>query len=163
MGDTFEEALEKAVSAAGMDIPTSGNALLSIAEKDRADSVPLARDLALLGFSLKATPDTARYLEQQGLKVSVVARPGESMPNALDLIRDGGIDIVINTPTKGRRPETSGFKIRRAAVEHRVACITSIDTAQAVMTVMKTEALHGPVRVRSLNEYLERLKTSQAI
>ena len=64
-----------------------------------------------------------------------VARVSEAHPNILDMIASGTVDLVINTPTRGRRHDTDGFKIRRSTVEHSVACITAIDTARAMLTV----------------------------
>ena len=62
-------------------------------------------------------------------------RVSEGSPNILDMMASGSVDLVINTPTRGRKPSTDGFKIRRAAVEHSVACVTAIDTARAILTV----------------------------
>ena len=70
-----------------------------------------------------------------GTPAGWVARDAEGHPNSRDMSASGTVDLVINTPTRGRRHDTDGFKIRRAAVEHSVACVTAIDTARAMLTV----------------------------
>jgi len=100
-----------------------------------------------------ATAGTARYLAEQGLKVDTVYKIGEGHPDIVELIYSGEIDLVINTPTRGRLPARNGFRMRRAAVEFRVPCVTSLDTARALLEVIRTLSDGRPVTVRSLGEY----------
>lgn len=158
IGRTYEEALFKVVVAAGFRLPSSGRVLLSVADKDKEEVRSIARDLAEMGFELVGTSETAHYISEAGLPIADVPGPGEGLPNVIDLIRSGDVSLVINTPTKGRRPETAGFRIRRAAVDYKVPCLTSLDTARAVVSVMKARQSDGNSSICSLNEYMETLE-----
>lgn len=155
IGKTYEEALYKVVVAAGLRLPSSGRVLISVADKDKQEVGPLAHDLAQMGFELLGTHDTANFMRECGIPAVDVYNPGEGIPNVIDLIRQGEISLIVNTPTHGHRPETTGFKIRRAAVEYRVPCLTSLDTARAVISVMRAWRGGREPSVRSLNEYIE--------
>jgi carbamoyl-phosphate synthase large subunit len=157
IGRIYEEALFKVVAAAGFRLPGSGRVLLSVADKDKEEVCSIAGNLAEMGFELIGTSDTAHYVSEAGLPIADVPGPGEGLPNAIDLIRNGDVSLVINTPTKGRRPETAGFRIRRAAVEYRIPCLTSLDTAKAVISVMKARQSGSNSSICSLNEYVEAL------
>lgn len=158
IGRTYEEALFKVVVAAGFRLPSSGRVLLSVADKDKEEVRSIARDLAEMGFELVGTSETAHHISEAGLPIADVPGPGEGLPNVIDLIRSGDVSLVINTPTKGRRPETAGFRIRRAAVDYKVPCLTSLDTARAVVSVMKARQSDGNSSICSLNEYMETLE-----
>ncbi|MDH7478925.1 MAG: carbamoyl-phosphate synthase large subunit, partial [Syntrophomonadaceae bacterium] len=129
----LDTALYKALLAARMDVPRKGNLLATIADKDKEEAVPLLKEFARLGFNLLATSGTASALEAAGLPVERVKKLDEGSPNIVDLVREGKIDFVINTLTRGKTPETDGFKIRRATVEMSIPCLTSLDTAKAVL------------------------------
>ena len=88
-----------------------------------------------MDIEILATEGTYNALAEAGVPATRVNRISEAHPNILDLISGGSVDLVINTPTKGHKQNTDGFKIRRAAVEHSVVCVTAIDTAQAIVTV----------------------------
>ncbi|NLU40653.1 MAG: carbamoyl-phosphate synthase large subunit [Firmicutes bacterium] len=158
IGRTYEEALFKVVVAAGFRLPSSGRVLLSVADKDKEEVRSIAGDLVEMGFELMGTSDTAHYISEAGLPITFVPAPGEGLPNVIDLIRSGDVSLVVNTPTKGRRPETTGFRIRRAAVEYKVPCLTSLDTARAVVSVMKARQSGSNSSICSLNEYVEALE-----
>ncbi|HHX76909.1 MAG TPA: hypothetical protein GX697_00955, partial [Firmicutes bacterium] len=89
-----------------------------------------------------------------GLKVERVNKLKEGSPNVVDLICSGKVDLVINTLTKGKNPARDGFKIRRAAVEYNVPCLTSLDTANALLNGLKKIKVGKETRVRALQEYL---------
>jgi carbamoyl-phosphate synthase large subunit len=135
---TFPAALAKALLSAELALPPGGGVLLSIADQQKAEAVPVVRSLASAGLRLYATEGTAEMIRALGLPVEKVAkRLKEGHPNVVDVIRDGSVDCVINTPEGGRATELrDGFHIRRAAAEKRTPCFTSIDTARAA-----TEAL----------------------
>jgi len=158
IGRTYEEALFKVVVAAGFRLPSSGRVLLSVADKDKEEVRSIAGDLVEMGFELMGTSDTAHYISEAGLPITFVPAPGEGLPNVIDLIRSGDVSLVVNTPTKGRRPETTGVRIRRAAVEYKVPCLTSLDTARAVVSVMKARQSGSNSSICSLNEYVEALE-----
>ncbi|BAS27103.1 carbamoyl-phosphate synthase large subunit [Limnochorda pilosa] len=153
-----ERALAKALAACGMGLPAPlpqggrGRALLSIADRDKPEIVPLARRLAELGFELCATPGTAAVLREAGLEVDVVPRTGEGHLDPLERVRAGEVRLVVNTPTQARQPLRWGFQLRRLAVEFGVPCFTSLDTLAAAL---RAAGNGGPVEVEPLDFYVE--------
>jgi carbamoyl-phosphate synthase large subunit len=137
LAETFPQALLKAFKGAQMRVPSKkgGRVILTVKDEDKGEVVGIARRLAELGVSLFATSGTCKVLEEAGVPVQKVNRVSEPSPNILDLIASGTVDLVVNTPTRGRKQDTDGFKIRRYAVEHSVSCVTSIDTVSAIVTV----------------------------
>jgi carbamoyl-phosphate synthase large subunit len=136
---TYAKALYKGLLASGMVIPTHGTLLATISDKDKDEAWPILQGFADLGFQIAATEGTARYLKNRGLDdVRVVNKLAQGTPNLADDIRDGHIQLVINTLTMGRKPERDGFRIRRTAVENGVPCLTSLDTAASLLEVLST-------------------------
>ncbi|WP_047151578.1 carbamoyl-phosphate synthase large subunit [Aneurinibacillus tyrosinisolvens] len=131
------KALYKGLIASGMHIPTHGSVLVTIADKDKDEAKEIIQGFNDLGFRLMATEGTARYLEEEGMNVTRVRKVHEVSPNLLDIIRTGQANFVINTLTKGKLPERDGFRIRREAVENGVVCLTSLDTARALLKVLE--------------------------
>ncbi len=154
----FERALYKAILASGIQIPEEGVILLTIADKDKQEAVELARGYAALGFRLMATEGTAKMFGQEGLPVETVRKVSEGSPHILDLIRGGIIRMVISTLTKGKQPEADGFKIRRATVEHAIPCLTSLDTAKAVLEVLTVTRRRRLVYAMALQDYAGRIR-----
>ncbi|MCW3491042.1 carbamoyl-phosphate synthase large subunit [Dethiobacter alkaliphilus] len=147
-------ALYKALLAANLYIPASGNILATVADKDKADAIPLLLQFAKLGFKLYATHGTAKALLEAGCEVGRVNKIAEGSPHVADMIRGGSIDVVVNTLTKGKAPKRDGFRIRRAAVELNIPCLTSLDTTKAVLHVMETLLEGGKVNHTALQDYL---------
>ena len=157
---TFDAALAKALLASGLMLPPKGGVLLSIADRDKREAEPLIRQLAEHGYTLCATEGTASMIEGMGLEVRMTTKKlTEGHPNCVDVIRDGTVHAVINTTSGIGGTATSpsgqalrdGFHIRRAAVERRIPCFTSLDTA--------TVAVHASVSrndysIKPLREYL---------
>ena len=151
----YARALYKALVASGMNMPPTGTVLLTVADKDKEEAVELAKGFAKLGYDLIATSGTAQYLSEAGVKLTtVVYKLGEEHPNILDMIKEGKINIVINTLTRGKEPERDGFKIRRATVEHAIPCLTSIDTAAAMLHVLDVMKGRRHVYVLALQDYV---------
>ncbi|SMB94532.1 carbamoyl-phosphate synthase large subunit [Thermanaeromonas toyohensis ToBE] len=150
----FERALYKGLTAAGYTIPVQGTLLATVADKDKAEAVPLLKGFAELGFKIVATAGTAGALAAAGLFVERVAKLREGSPHILDYIRGGKVDFIINTLTRGRIPERDGFKIRRAAAELGIPCLTSLDTARALLGVVRAWRKGSEFTLRSLQEYL---------
>jgi carbamoyl-phosphate synthase large subunit len=148
---TFEAALAKALIAADMALPRKGSLLLSLADRTKPEAFDLVRDAAAAGYRLLATAGTASMIRALGLPVEhIPKRIEEGHPNVIDVIQDGVVDAVINTP-EGRVTETlrDGFEIRRAAAEKRIPCLTSIDTARAAISSLvrqETEFTIQPLR-----------------
>jgi carbamoyl-phosphate synthase large subunit len=135
---TFEAALAKALIAADLMPMRGGAVLLSIADKNKPESLPIVRKLHALGFKLYATEGTATMIEGVGIPVNFVSKKlSEGYPNIIDIIRDGTLNGVVNTVTGERGPLSDGFEIRRAAVEKRIPCFTSLDTVKAVVDSLK--------------------------
>ncbi|MCL6535025.1 MAG: carbamoyl-phosphate synthase large subunit [Armatimonadetes bacterium] len=137
---TYEAALYKAMVAAGIKIPRTGAVLLTLADKDKAEGVQLARAFLAKGFQLLATRGTAAALQAAGLPVQVVPKIGEGSPNLLDYIKGKRVQLLINTPSPERRAQQQGLLIRRAAVESGVPCLTALDTAWALLRALDAEA-----------------------
>jgi carbamoyl-phosphate synthase large subunit len=132
---------------------------LTLADRDKAAGVEVARRFAQLGFRLAATAGTAAHLRDSGVPVAVdVRKVGEDGvsadgvgEDAVALLASGEVDLVVNTP-EGRGPRADGAHIRRAATRHRVACVTTLAAARAAAAGIADRASHG-LAVRSLQEY----------
>jgi carbamoyl-phosphate synthase large subunit len=135
---TLEKALYKGMIAAGMKFKEYGTVLLTVADKDKEEALSLAKRFADIGYQLVATSGTASYLEAAGIKVKTVGKIGAEGPNLIDQIRGGKAQLVVNTLTRGKQPERDGFKIRRESVENGVPCLTSLDTAEAILRVLES-------------------------
>jgi carbamoyl-phosphate synthase large subunit len=129
---TFDAALAKALLAAGLMLPPQGAMLFSIADRDKPEALPIIRKFASVGYKLYATEGTAAMIEAAGFPVTMISKKlSEGHPNIIDIINDGTVNGVVNTITGGRVPLRDGFHIRRAVVEKRIPCFTSLDTARA--------------------------------
>ncbi len=134
---TFEAALVKALLASGLMLPKKGSLLLSIADRDKAEALPVIKKLYSKGYRLYATEGTAIMLQASGLSVKMTSKKlSEGHPNVIDIISDGAVDGVVNTITGGRVPFRDGFYIRRAAAEKRIPCFTSLDTFQVAVEAL---------------------------
>jgi carbamoyl-phosphate synthase large subunit len=137
---TFHEALYKGIIASGIKLPGKGGGILmTVRDSDKTELIPIAEKFEKFGYELWATGKTANMLNAHGIATNAVKKIDEGSPNLLDLISSGRIKLVINTPTKGRQPERDGFKIRRKAVEMSIPCLTSLDTANAVLDCIGLE------------------------
>jgi carbamoyl-phosphate synthase large subunit len=146
----FGMAFYKAQLAAGMRLPSSGNAFITVNERDREGVVPTARRLAGLGFKLTATRGTAAALRAAGLEVDDMLKVSEGRPNGVDALKSQQVQLLINTPL-GASSFRDGWALRTAAVQHNVPCITTLSGAAAAAEAI--EALRtGGVEVVSLQE-----------
>ena len=135
IAESFPQALLKAFKGANMRAPKKGGRIIiTVKDEDKREAIGIARGFADLGVEILGTEGTCQMLEKAGVPCTQVARVSERHPNIMDMIASGTIDLVINTPTRGRKQNTDGFKIRRATVEHSVGCVTAIDTARALLT-----------------------------
>jgi carbamoyl-phosphate synthase large subunit len=147
---TFGNAFAKAWMGAGHQLPLEGTAFLSVHDRDKPGLLPVARRLAELGFELAATAGTAGYLSGQGLAVRTVLKVHEARPHIGDLLINGEIALVINTPL-GRESHEDDGVIRRTALKYDIPCITTLSGAMACaegIAALKREGLS----VRSLQE-----------
>jgi carbamoyl-phosphate synthase large subunit len=166
-------AVEKAFLGALGSMPERGAVLLSIADSDKPDALPIMAELSALGFDLFATAGTAAALAGAGISARTVGRIGQSRPNVIDLIEEGDVRLVINTISNlesdemalsadgdGRlaaagRTVKDGYAIRLAAERRRIPCCTSIDTARALVEAMSRERAGGAMTVATVRAYRE--------
>jgi len=149
--ENFGAAFTKAMMAAGQSLPEQGCVFISVNNSDKPTVVPIARDLAQLGFALAATRGTAAYLRAHGIDVEVMFKVNEGRPNVADHIVNGKIDLVINTPL-GRDSFFDDRAVRRAATMGRVPCITTLTGASAAVQAIRALRQQA-LTVRSLQDY----------
>jgi carbamoyl-phosphate synthase large subunit len=152
----YSRALYKACIASGLNIPHEGSILITVSDMDKPEAGEMARGFADLGYEIMATSGTAAYLRTLGLNVVTAVKVTEGSPNIIDDLKNAKISMVINTTNHGRDAVRDGFKIRRAAVEHAIACLTSIDTAkelQHVMSAMRRRHMVSIVALQDLNKF----------
>ncbi|TWT28123.1 carbamoyl-phosphate synthase large subunit [Planomicrobium sp. CPCC 101110] len=135
---TLEKALYKGLAAAGMEVKDHGCVLMTISDKDKEEAVGLAKRFKAIGYHIMATEGTAKTLKQAGIRVTQIGKIGAEGKTLLDVIQNGEAQIIINTLTKGKQPERDGFRIRRESVENGIPCMTSLDTAQAMLRVIES-------------------------
>ena len=154
IGRNYSEALFKAIHGANMRIPEKGNILLTVADRDKAEATELAKGFIELGYNIQATGGTGKYFKEHGVDCTVVNKIHEGADNCADLIRQGKVDLMLNTLTAGKRPEREGFQLRRLAVEMGTPCLTSLDTAREVLRVVANRARNEVgVEVEALQDY----------
>jgi len=151
IGETFGEAYGKAMEGAGLALPMSGRAFVSVTNADKGQAVILARRLNKLGFHLVATYGTANRLREVGLECESVFKVNEGRPNIADLIRQGDIALIINTPL-GKTSHYDEKAIRKAALHFNVPCVTTITGAEALVEAISTKKSQKHASVRSLQE-----------
>ncbi|RNF40660.1 carbamoyl-phosphate synthase large subunit [Planococcus salinus] len=135
---TLEKALYKGLVAAGMEVKDHGSVLMTVADKDKTEAIELARRFTAIGYHILATEGTAIALGQAGIPVTTIGKIGSDGKTLIDVIQNGNAQLVINTLTKGKQPERDGFRIRRESVENGIPCLTSLDTAEAMLRVIES-------------------------
>jgi len=170
-------ALEKAFVAALGDVPTSGGALCSVADVDKAEALPIVAQLSSLGFTIYATSGTAAALASAGISAVSVGKIGHGRPNVIDVIEDGRVSIVLNTVSNFGTDELDfagdggavaavgrtvkdGYRIRLAAEQRRIPCCTSLDTAAALVDAIGRHTSGQSVRVATVQAYRDGLVQS---
>jgi carbamoyl-phosphate synthase large subunit len=152
----FAPAFYKALLASGLSLEPKSSVLVSVADRDKPEALEMVEHLIRLGCHVYATEGTAQMIEQNGMPVQMVTkRIGHGRPDMLDVILDGTVHGVINTPGPAEKEVLDGFQIRRAAVEKGIPCITSIDTARAVVEAMRLST--GAYSVQPLPDYRQRV------
>ena len=132
----YARALYKAIIGSGINVPTKGCILFTVADKDKEEMKQLAKAFSELGFEICATEGTAKAIQSMGIDAKIVGKVHERSSDIIQMIKNGKINMVINTLTQGKHSAKDGFKIRRATVEHGIACLTSLDTAWEVLRVL---------------------------
>ena len=142
---TYPKALKKAMMASGLTLPQGGKVLFAVAQGDKEPALEIARSLKEKGFEILATNDTYEYFSSKGLTTHRVEK--SRVP---DLLKGGEIALIINTPTLGKVSSSFGFSLRRKAMEYNIPCLTSLDTAKAMLDILEDT---GPMEVFSLDQY----------
>ncbi len=155
VGKTFDEAMYKGFLGAGTATPKHGAAILAtVRDLDKENFLPLAKRLAAMDCKFIATAGTAAFLEENGIPVQISKKISEGVPNVLDVIRSGMVDLIVDIPKKGNDVESDGFKIRRTAAECSVSLMTSLDTLGALVKVMEQNFTPQTTNIIELNEVI---------
>jgi len=144
----------KSQIAAGNDIPkTTGNIFMSIRSLDREEIAPLAAELEKLGFVIYATPGTATFLRNAGVKANVLLKISEGRPNILDLMNENDVELIINTPSPGPAPKVDEIRMRAEAVLRGIPIITTISGAAASIDGLQALSEMGRMEIMTIQEY----------
>ena len=153
VGINVKEALYKGFVAANMyPSKKKGKILATINKHDKAEFLPIAKELAKAGYKFVATEGTSKLLKEAGIEVEQVRKLHEAEPNILDVVKNKEVDLVVNTPTKGNDSKRDGFLIRRAAVERNIGVITALDTLRAIAEVKVEEIENKDLEVFNMAE-----------
>lgn len=148
IGKTFEEALYKGLISSGMKIKKENGVILAtINSQDNQEFLYIAKSFSELNYKFIATKGTAKLLKDNGIDALEIKKIAEGTPNIIDVIKSRQVDLVINTPTKGNDSKTDGFRIRRTAIESNVGVITSLDTAKALVELLKKKIVSANLEV----------------
>jgi carbamoyl-phosphate synthase large subunit len=148
----FGRAYAKAELAAGQKLPLSGKVFVSTSDRDKQAVVPVVRDLIDLGFKIIATSGTQKVLTEHGLEVETILKLHEGRPNVGDIIKNGQIQLIINTPS-GEEAQADGKLIRRTALVYKIAMVTTIAGAKATAAAIKSLQTQ-PLEVKALQDYI---------
>jgi carbamoyl-phosphate synthase large subunit len=151
ISDTFGTAYAKSQEAAGNSLPVRGTIMITVNDPDKANEAPIAARFHEMGFNIVATAGTAQFLRDAGVPTDDVLKVYEGRPNAIDLLVNGEIQLLINTPL-GKHAQQDDYIIREAAIAHQVPYTTTLSAANAACDAIK--ALRSRVRdVRSLQDW----------
>ncbi|MEY4882118.1 MAG: hypothetical protein RLZ87_1551 [Armatimonadota bacterium] len=150
---TYESALYKAFLAAGINFKGDGAVCLTVRDLDKTFAIEIGKRLVANGRKVVATPGTAEALKQAGVACESVGKIQSGSPNLLDLIMDGGVSLMINTPSLTETSESEAAQIRRACIETGVPCVTSIDTATALVRALEIYDDPSKSTCKRLDEY----------
>ncbi|MCL2148627.1 MAG: carbamoyl-phosphate synthase large subunit [Methanomassiliicoccaceae archaeon] len=152
--EDFDTAYYKALTAAGNKLPTGGGVYITVNDSDKGRVLPVARELAGMGFSIYATKGTSTHLRENGVETTTVFKIDDNMkPNAMGLMREGRINLIINTPSSQKSgPVRDGHKMRRLAVELEIPFLTTIQGADAAVGAIKV-AKGGDFTVRPMKDF----------
>ena len=134
ISQNYDEALLKAFDGGGVHLPKDGKIIVTVRDKDKKEICEMLKEFKDSDFKFYATPGTRKALIESGFTdVKPVNKISGESPNIMDMLHAGDVSLIINTPTHGRLPDRDGFKLRRISVESGTACLTSLDSAQAIM------------------------------
>ncbi len=151
ISSNFGASVFKAFQATNVQIPKTGTVFISVNEGDRSRMLPIARELDKLGWKIMATRGNAEFMTTRGLPVKPVLKVSEGRPNIIDHIKNNEIDLIIKTPL-GQRSRTDEYAIGWAAIKSRVAFITTLSAAEAILRGLRTYS-RKPFEYKCLQEY----------
>ena len=143
IAESFNEALYKAFLGAGINLPKHKNMIMSVRDEDKEEAVEIGKRFEALGYRIYATRNTAKTLQEAGVKAIRTNKIEQPSPNLMDLILGHKIDLVIDTPSQGVEHAKDGFLIRRNAIETGVNVLTAMDTAKALVTSLENTDLNS--------------------
>lgn len=151
--EDFDVAYYKALIAAGNKLPKSGGVYVTVNDTDKPRIIDAVRDLHKVGFTIYATKGTSTYLRENGIPVTTVFRVSDNQkPNAIGLMREGKINLIVNTPSMSSGARRDGYMMRRLAVELEIPFTTSVNGANAAVGAIKN-AGGREIKVRSMREF----------
>ena len=156
VADAFGTAFAKAQLAAGNGLPLAGTVFVTVNDRDKPNVVAIARRFLEMGFALVATNGTAHYLRERGVPCAMVHKVSVARPNGMDLIRDGQVQLLINTPL-GKRAQKDDYTLRQAAIGQRVAYTTTLSAASAACDAIASLKSDAPT-VRSIQEWQDTIR-----
>ncbi len=154
---SYGEAFYKAQEAAQMKLPLEGTALISVSDRDKPEVVEVAREFAQAGFRIIASKNTCRLIREAGIEAEEVCKLQEGRPNMLDLITNGKIDVIVNTPVGQDRHADDSY-LRKAAIKKKIPYMTTIAAAKATISGIRTVKEHGSSEVKSLQSLHEEIR-----
>ena len=157
LSKSWGEAFYKAQEATKTQVPLEGTVLITVCDKDKPEVVEVARDFAEAGFKIMSSKGTGKLIQDAGIEVEIVNKLSEGRPNILDLITNGKIDIIINTPVGQERMVDDSY-LRKAAIKKKIAYFTTMAAAKAAASGVKSIKLYGNSEVKSLQELHSEIK-----
>jgi carbamoyl-phosphate synthase large subunit len=161
ISDSFGSAFAKAQLAASNGLPLGGTILITVNDTDKPNVTPIARRFHEMGFKLVATGGTAKYLRARGIPVSTVLKVHEGRPNCLDMIVNGDVQLLINTPL-GKHAQWDDYTLRQAAIRYRISYTTTLSAASAASDAILSLRSRQP-SVRSLQEWQQDILDAAAL
>ncbi len=155
VGSSFSEAYAKAQLGAGEIIPKEGSVFLSVRDSDRPFVAELAKEFLDLGFNIIATKGTARHINEAGIKVEIVKKVAEGRPHVVDAMKNGQVDLIVNT-TEGKQSILDSSSIRRTALEEKIYCTTTLEGGRAVCSVIRNKDLWSVERLQDLHDKISK-------
>lgn len=151
----FGRALYKAMVASGINPPVQGKLIITLADPDKDEGVEIAQEFQQLGYTIYATAGTSAHLREFGVEALTVNKISEGTPNLLDLVRSRKVHLLINTVSRDKRIEQEGSIIRKTSVQQQIPCLTSLDTARALLLALKSRQEGNPFACKPIDQYFE--------
>ena len=151
LSNSYGEAFYKAQEATQMKLPLEGTVLISVSNRDKPEVLEVARQFAEAGFSIIASKNTCKLIREAGIEAEMVHKLNEGRPNMLDLITNGKIDLIINTPIGQERKADDSY-LRKAAIKKKVPYMTTMAAAKATVSGILSLKKHGSSEVQPLQQ-----------